>query len=512
MNVTEMRLFVLGLQGVRPHIKDNSVYDLEFHETIIPTNQLMDLLGRNYGSIANLKDQLEKAYDSKITLNYKNGGFEFKHIYDIMKYEPEQGLIIKFDNKMKPYILEIVGQQYTKYKVKALFTLSSAYAWRILELLFTKQGYFKKGYHQVYIEYEIGKLREVLNVGEDMYKKTTDFRMYVLDRPIKEINEKTDYFVWYTIEKAGRRIKKFTIYLKLKEIETDKKEIASPPQTDSQSQPPQLTAIVTSAQTGKQVEQAPQPPPNDLPISAPTPGIRLLQAVGLNPPSSVIKRAMETATEPTKPTLNTLDNNMSMKPQEENVTTSASAPAEENTEEKKHWSDQQQADYDLMLQHGVWVPMARKFVTTYDHARIERSIKGVLQTNPKGNIRDKGAVIAHAIAHDTFKDEAEEKAKARERAEERKISEAIKAEKECKKSAEQKEKNVIKNEELARIRVNKSKKELVETFEKVLVGYKNNNNTLNDEMRVELAANGIPETDFSLYQSETMRSLIKYLK
>lgn len=451
MNVTEMRLFVLGLQGVKPHIKDDTVYDVDFRETLISTNQLIGLLGQTYGSITNLKKQLEKAYDSKIILNYKNGGFEFKHIYEEMKYIPEQGLIIKFDNKMKPYILELVGQPYTKYKVKALFSLSSAYAWRILELLLAKQGYFKKGYQDVYIEYEIKQLREVLNVKNDLYKLVNNLRRRVLDEPIKEINDKTDYFVWYDVLREGRKIKGFRLWMKVKKnlTETDKKEIAPPAPVDRQS---------------------------------------------------VIERAMAKATT-TEPIKSAIDiDNTSMQPQEE-----------EDTEEKKHWSDQQQADYDMMLKHGVWAQMAQKYIATYDHARIERNIQGVLRSNPKGNIRDIGAVMANAIAHDTYLDEAEEKAKAQARAIERAKAEAIKAEKELIKNNERREKNAIKNEELAKIRANKSKNELVETFEKVLSDYQNNNKILTEEMRAELAVNGIPKTDFSLYQSETMRTLIKYI-
>ena len=383
MNVTEMRLFVLGLQGVRPHITDDYgyEYDIEFRETIIPANQLTVLLGDNYGKIANIKKQLEKAYDSKIVLNYKDGGFEFKHIYDIMKYEPERGLIIKFDNKMKPYILEIVGQQYTKYKIKALFVLTSAYAWRILELLFTKQGYFKKGYQQVYIEYEVEKLREMLNVTNE-YKKTTDFRKYVLDEPIAQINERTDYYVWYEKIKVGRRIKKIKIYMKLKE--TDKKEIAPPPPADDveQEQTLQLTsssAVTTHTLTKDETEE-----------------------FGW------------TAEELEELLLNTDWANIDLWDL-----------SEENEEKEKNeqtklndsnvgWTEEQQADYDMLISIEVWAKVAREIVGTYDHAHIKRNYNGVMHDRQKGTIANLPAVVVTAIKDDTYKG-VEEKQKRIER-------------------------------------------------------------------------------------------------
>ena len=136
MNVTEMRLFLLGLQDIKPHIKDDNVHDIDFHETIITYSELKALFGKDfYGNISNLKKQLDKAYDGKIELSYEDGGFGFRHIYRKMDYKPQEGLIIQFDDELKPYILELVNQAYTRYKVKALFSLSSTYSWRILELL-----------------------------------------------------------------------------------------------------------------------------------------------------------------------------------------------------------------------------------------------------------------------------------------------------------------------------------------------------------------------------------------
>lgn len=501
MNVTEMRLFVLGLQGVRPHITDDYgyEYDLEFRETIIPANQLTILLGDNYGKVANIKKQLERAYDSKIVLNYKDGGFEFKHIYDIMKYEPERGLIIKFDNKMKPYILEVVGQQYTKYKVKALFVLTSAYAWRILELLFTKQGYFKKGYQQVYIEYDIEKLREILNVIDE-YKKTTDFRKYVLDEPIAQINERTDYYVWYEKIKVGRRIKKIKIYMKLKETDNDKKEIAP----IANEQPPQLTSSVVTKKPKDDFDEAyidelfkclenlddipewtppaEQPPQiTSLPVVVPaehSAGVALLKTIGINPPSS----------------------SMTANEKEEKP---VPAPAKVS-----EWSEEQQADYDLLLQCGVWPKTAKMFVAGYDHEQIKRNIQGCVKSTPKGNIRDLGAVIVNAITNDTYKGSVEEQAQALERDQARRKAEWEQSQKEIQ-AKHQAETDKI--QKLAEIRAKKSRDEIIAVFDNVMAEY-NRNKILTPEMVAELEKNGIPQKDFISYTREITRKTIKYLQ
>ena len=156
MNVTEMRMFVLGLQDIKPHIKDDKIHDVEFHETVIPYSDLMNLFGKEFnGNVSNLKSQVKKASSCVIELSSQNGGFGFAAIYRKIKYEPNKGLIIHFNDELKPYILELVNQAYTKYKVKAFFSLSSSYAWRILESLLEYQGFFKKGEKKIFWETDI---------------------------------------------------------------------------------------------------------------------------------------------------------------------------------------------------------------------------------------------------------------------------------------------------------------------------------------------------------------------
>ena len=223
MNLSELRLFILGLQDVRPHIKDDTLYDVEFHDTIITPSELKELFGNNDGRVANLKRHIKKAFDGKIELSDGCGGFMLYHIYQKMHYYPEKGLLIKFDDEMKPYILDIIGKAYTTYSIKTVFPLSSEYAWRLLESLLEKKGYLKQGNKKAYCDLTIEEVRFRLNVPDNLYKGRIDnFRSRVLDLPIKDINEKTEYKVWYEVIKTGRRISGFRFWLTNK---TAKKQI-----------------------------------------------------------------------------------------------------------------------------------------------------------------------------------------------------------------------------------------------------------------------------------------------
>lgn len=246
MNTSEMRLFVLGLQDVKPHIKDGALYDVEFRETRISSSELRELFSNNaadrgsFGSITNLKRHIKKAFDCIIEIKVGKRGFALYHIYQKMLYTDDGELIIQFDNCMKPYILDLLGKGYTKYSVRTVFSLTSAYGWRIMELLLEKQGYFQRGENKVYRKLTISELRQKLNVPDDKYVGRIDnLKSRVLEIPIKEINEKTIYHVWYEPYRDGGKIAGFTIWMEYKEgvhpdmetVETIEAETVGPPST-----------------------------------------------------------------------------------------------------------------------------------------------------------------------------------------------------------------------------------------------------------------------------------------
>lgn len=224
MNTSEMRLFVLGLQDVKPHIKDGSLYDVEFRETRISSSELRELFSNNaadrgsFGSITNLKRHIKKAFDCIIEIQIGKRGFALYHIYQKMLYTDDGELIIQFDNCMKPYILDLLGKGYTRYSVRTVFSLTSSYGWRIMELLLEKQGYFQRGENKVYRKLTISELRQKLNVPDDKYVGRIDnLKSRVLEIPIKEINEKTIYHVWYEPYKDSGKTAGFTIWMEYKE-------------------------------------------------------------------------------------------------------------------------------------------------------------------------------------------------------------------------------------------------------------------------------------------------------
>lgn len=216
MNLSELRLFVLGLQGIRPHIKDAIPHDLDFKETWITPSELAELFGGNTASITNLKRHIDNAFRGYIEIDDEEG-FTLYHIYRKMRYQKDKGLLIQFDDEIKPYLLELMGKRYTSYEIKTVFPLSSEYAWRLMELMLEMQGYLEKGKKQIYRKLSLQEVRFKLDVPDDKYVGRIDhFQLKVLNKPISEINEKTIYHVWYEPYREGRKIAGFTFWMEYK--------------------------------------------------------------------------------------------------------------------------------------------------------------------------------------------------------------------------------------------------------------------------------------------------------
>ena len=213
----EARIFLLGLRGLNPHfsLKDK-YYDEKFPELFIPTKHLTELLGGNTGYLHDLKNVCEKFFNVIIELDQKDGGFTLTHLFRRLDYVSAEGLHLQFDELMRPYLLDLFESKgYTKINVEQIFYLTSPYSFRLVELMLQYQNIPKfKMCQEIVREMDIEKLRFALNVPADAYNGRLDnFRRFVLDNPIAEINKKTIYQMSYKVIKRGRKIIAFEFHM-----------------------------------------------------------------------------------------------------------------------------------------------------------------------------------------------------------------------------------------------------------------------------------------------------------
>ena len=220
-DVMGMRLFLIGLMALNPHYSEKDrYYDEKFPETFVSTKKLSELFG-NTVYLHNLQNSCVKLFDSHITLSFDDGGWELIHIFEKLRYVAQEGLYLKFDENMKPYLLDFVeANGYTIINAEQLFRLSSPYAVRLVELLLQFRN-INPGSKFIKRSISMETLRFTLNVPAGAYEgRINNFRQFVLDKPINEINSKTDYRMSYTVLHSGKKVTGFEFTLDTSKIPT----------------------------------------------------------------------------------------------------------------------------------------------------------------------------------------------------------------------------------------------------------------------------------------------------
>lgn len=287
-------------------------------------------------------------------------------------------------------------------------------------------------------EYSLDYFRDRFQLGKG-YKLFANLKNKVLEPALDEINEKSDISVWHEYIKEGRA------HTKIHFIVTSKEKTPRTPADEPAEQSPQATFLAESKETEKKDTE------------------------------DVYEKAEFFATAP--------------------VMTVAKNSADVGN--RANWTEEQQADYDMLIKIEVWATIAEQCVNTYDHARIERNYKGVMRDSKKGTIANLPAVVAGAIKNDSYKGVEEEQQKLVEREQNKRKAKWQKAEQE---KEEQKAKVKAKQEEMARIREQYTTKELNAVMKEVKIDY-NNSGKLTEDMKNKLNRYGITVQQFYIYRT-----------
>nr|WP_181717018.1 replication initiation protein RepM [Psychrobacter sp.]QJS05590.1 DNA replication protein [Psychrobacter sp.] len=192
-----------------------------------------------------MKDASKGLFDRYVTYHDKNPktgkdrSFHCRWV-DKIGYEKDTGIVyLRFTHDVVPLITRL-EQQFTSYDIEQISSLNSGYAIRLYELLIQWRSVGKTPV------FDLQQFRQQLGVEEIKYSRMSDFKKYVLDFAVQQINEHTDITVKYDQHKQGRIITGFTFNFKVKA--KSNKAIESKRDSDT---PDMLTAIkMTDKQRG----------------------------------------------------------------------------------------------------------------------------------------------------------------------------------------------------------------------------------------------------------------------
>lgn len=215
-DLNEGRLFYLGLLELKPQLSEGNG-QAEFEKIVIPTADVIKLFGGNASYYTKLRPIARKLRGRGITVREGDESFHDISIFRNMQFDKKLGgLVIHFNEDMRPYILELQGKPYTKVAAKTIFSLSSMYAIRLMELMLDYQNIpaFRNS-HVIRRSIDVAELRFYCGIGDAKYRKITDFTKNVVQRPCAEINASTPYRIGFEVVREGRNIKGYSFVMRL---------------------------------------------------------------------------------------------------------------------------------------------------------------------------------------------------------------------------------------------------------------------------------------------------------
>lgn len=210
LGLAEQKLILHLIQLIEPSDDDFKTYYFSIRDYCKVCGIDFDN-GKNY---MNIKHALKALRDKSFWMEQEDGSETLMSWINKVRVNQRSGVIeIRLDEDLKPYLLQL-KTFFTKYNYLYVMTMKSQYSIRLYELL--------KSYENIGgIIYEVTELRKLLNLADDVLPRWFDFKRFVIEQAIKEINQLTDIAVKCDTIKKGRSVFEVVFHVKTKS-EVDK--------------------------------------------------------------------------------------------------------------------------------------------------------------------------------------------------------------------------------------------------------------------------------------------------
>lgn len=203
LSIYEQRVVLACISKVR---RDEPLTDQKFYR--VSAQEIAEMSGTQIGTAyQNLKAASERLFERRVSLHASpNGDGKVKvrltRWVQTIEYDEGGGAVsLRFGTDMVPYLSQLT-EQFTRYALADIAKMTSAHAVRLYELLAQWRG---TGERVVSIDW----LREAFQL-EDRYPNIRDFKRWVIEPAIKQVNEHSPLWVKWEQRKTGRRVTHLT--------------------------------------------------------------------------------------------------------------------------------------------------------------------------------------------------------------------------------------------------------------------------------------------------------------
>ena len=209
---TNEQRFILSL------LSNISTTDEDFKDYQVKISDFADMF--DLQASKSLYERVEKAANSLVDRTIiidRDNKVKRMSWLSYLEYEKGSGVInLRFDKALKPYLLQL--KKYTQYNLECV-NFKGKYSYRFYEF-FKKEAFKKNGSGEFYFSSKISYIRDRLEIPESDYTRIADFKRWVIEPSVKEIDEKSDVkVVSVDYVKSGRKIESISFICKYKKKE-----------------------------------------------------------------------------------------------------------------------------------------------------------------------------------------------------------------------------------------------------------------------------------------------------
>ena len=203
LTTQQQKIVLYAISKIKPEDDINQRYEFNLHEMCNACGIKLDEYGGFY--YKSLKDDLVKL-TSRQWLTLPDGTMKtISWIGDAVIVPLSDTVYIKFNEHLQPYLFDL-REKYTQYRLQNVLVFHGKYAIRMYELLrsYTTQSAIDEDKENE-VDISVDDLRYMLAV--DSYPRWADFKRFVIDPAIKEINERSEelHVEYFPMKKEGKR-------------------------------------------------------------------------------------------------------------------------------------------------------------------------------------------------------------------------------------------------------------------------------------------------------------------
>ena len=195
----EQKTLLYAISKIKPSDNIDTEYTFEIKDFL----NICGLTNKNYTQLKKIIKEL--ADKSWWMLDDKENEYVVRWL-DTVRIEKGKGTIkLRFHREMMPFLIDLSAEEtfITKYQLKYILPMSSAYSIRLYEIL--KSYSNRKNWF-----FDIDDIKRLLDCKH--YKNYNDFKKRVLIPAIEEINKYTDIYVSHEEHRDGRKVYKISFY------------------------------------------------------------------------------------------------------------------------------------------------------------------------------------------------------------------------------------------------------------------------------------------------------------